>query len=55
MTNIIEIREEKLITETHDFIGSLGGSLGMFFGFAIISWIFTGIDKIFEKLTWLSM
>ena len=51
MTNIIEIREEKLITETHDFIGSLGGSLGMFFGFAIISWIFTGIDKIFEKLT----
>ena len=48
----MEIRAEKLITETHDFIGSLGGSLGMFFGFAIISWIFVGIDKIFEKLTW---
>ena len=55
INNLTEIREEILITETHDFIGSLGGSLGMFFGFAIISWIFTGIDKIFEKLTRLSM
>ena len=42
------IEEEKIITETHDFIGSLGGSLGMFFGFSLISWIFTWIDKIFE-------
>ena len=44
----LEVREEKRITEPHDFIGSLGGSLGMFFGFSIISWIFAGIDKIFE-------
>ena len=48
-SNRMEIREEKLITEIHDFIGSLGGSLGMFFGFSIISWIALGIDKIFER------
>ena len=46
--NRIQIREEKLITEIHDFIGSLGGSLGMFFGFSIISWIAFGIDNIFQ-------
>ena len=48
-SNRMEIREEKLITEIHDFIGSLGGSLGMFFGFSIISWIALGIDKIFQR------
>lgn len=47
--NKMEIREEKLVTQTHDLIGSLGGSLGMFFGFSIISWMFAGINKIFER------
>ena len=49
LNNQMEVREEKLITEIHDFIGSLGGSLGMFFGFSIISWIALGIDKIFQR------
>ena len=48
-SNRIQIREEKLINEIHDFIGSLGGSLGMFFGFSIISWIAFGVDNIFER------
>ena len=48
-SNRMEISEEKLITEIHDFIGSLGGSLGMFFGFSIISCIALGIDKIFQR------
>ena len=44
-----EIREETEIVTTPDLIGSVGGSLGMFFGFTIAP----NIDIIIEKgKTW---
>ena len=49
-SNRMEIREEKLITKMHDFIGSLGGSLGMFFGFSISTYILYLLDKFFIKI-----
>ena len=48
-SNRMEIREEKLITEMHDFIGSLGGSLGMFFGFSISASAFYLMEKCIMK------
>ena len=47
-TNVLNFREETYITETHNFIGSLGGSLGMFFGFSVSSWTLYFINKLFQ-------
>ena len=44
-----EIREEIRVITTSSFIGSIGGSLGMFFGFSILSYALYFIDKCFEK------
>ena len=41
----IDIKEEVSLLTTEDFIGSIGGSLGMFFGFSISALLFLCIDK----------
>ena len=43
-----EIQEEVPLLTTQDFIGSIGGSLGMFFGFSFSATFFFCIDKLFK-------
>ena len=44
-----EIREEIKVITTSNFIGSIGGSLGMFFGFSISTYALYFIDKCFDN------
>ena len=44
-----ELKEEIEVLSTADFIGSIGGSLGMFFGFSIITTCTYLLKKIFDK------
>ena len=48
-----EVKEEVQIITLQSFIGNLGGSLGMFFGFSLSGWLsvlFANlIDKIFPS------
>ena len=46
----VEIREEVDVITMAELIGSLGGSLGMFFGFSIFAYILFLVDKFFAKL-----
>ena len=43
-----EIREEVDVITMPELIGSVGGSLGMFFGFSISSYVLVLIDKLFH-------
>ena len=43
-----EIQEEVPLLTTQDFIGSIGGSLGMFFGFSFSATFFFCIDKVLK-------
>ena len=45
----IDIKEEVSLLTTEDFIGSIGGSLGMFFGFSISALLFLCIDKAINQ------
>ena len=40
-----EVKEEILVITTQDMIGSVGGSLGMFFGFSMYTFVIFLIDK----------
>ena len=43
------IKEEILVISLPDLIGSLGGSLGMFFGFSISAYVFYLLDKLIVR------
>ena len=44
-----KVKEEVKLLTTEDFIGSVGGSLGMFFGFSIYATLFFCIDKTLNR------
>ena len=44
-----EIKEEIFIITTQDMIGSVGGSLGMFFGFSFSAFVLYLIEKIIKR------
>ena len=44
-----EIQEEIALLTMPDLIGSVGGSLGMFFGFSISATLFYFIDKAIKR------
>ena len=46
----VEIREEVYFITIEGLIGSLGGSLGMFFGFSIFAYILYLVDKCIAKV-----
>ena len=46
----IQIQEEVPLLTTEDFIGSIGGSLGMFFGFSMSATLFICLDKVYHQL-----
>ena len=43
-----EVKEEILVITTQEMIGSVGGSLGMFFGFSFSAFVIFLIDKIIK-------
>ena len=45
----VEVRKERYIISTEDFIGSIGGSLGLFLGFSFLTSAYDLIDVVFEK------
>ena len=45
-----EIRQEVDVITTAGLIGSVGGSLGMFFGFSIAAYVLFALDKCISKL-----
>ena len=47
----IKIEEETLMIGTSSYIGSVGGSLGLFMGFSVFTYLSYCIDKFFE-LVW---
>ena len=44
----IKIEEEALMIGTSSYIGSVGGSLGLFLGFSVFTYLSYCIDKLFE-------
>ena len=42
--------EERNIMTTADFIGSVGGSLGLFLGFSFFAYLSNGLDRIFNRI-----
>ena len=44
----IKIEEETLMIGTSSYIGSVGGSLGLFLGFSFFTYLSYGVDKLFE-------
>ena len=49
MTMEKEVQEEVKLLTTEDFIGSVGGSLGMFFGFSIYATFLYCIDQVLNR------
>ena len=49
MTDLHEM-EEKYILSTEDFIGTVGGSLGLFLGFSFLTFATDLIGKVFDCL-----
>ena len=46
----IQIQEVVPLLTTEDFIGSIGGSLGMFFGFSMSATLFICLNKVYHQL-----
>ena len=47
VSDTIELKEEILVVSTGQFIGSIGGSLGLFLGFSFFTYFSGLLDKIF--------
>ena len=50
VTTDLHEMEEKYILSTEDFIGTVGGSLGLFLGFSFITFVTDVIGKVFDCL-----
>ena len=48
ISDLVETREERYILSTLDFIGSIGGSLGLFLGFSFFTQTCDLIDALFD-------
>ena len=48
-TDLYEM-EEKYILSTEDFIGTVGGSLGLFLGFSFLTFVTNVVGKVFDCL-----
>ena len=46
----LTVFEERYIMTTADFIGSVGGSLGLFLGFSFFTYASDALDKVFDRI-----
>ena len=51
ISNRVLVKEERYILSTTDFIGSVGGSLGLFLGFSCFTYTSDLLDKLLNKLS----
>ena len=51
ISNRVLVKEERYIISTTDFIGSVGGSLGLFLGFSCFTYTSELLDKLLNKLS----
>ena len=51
ISNRVLVKEERYILSTTDFIGSVGGSLGLFLGFSCFTYTSELLDKLLNKLS----
>ena len=51
ISNRVLVKEERSIISTTDFIGSVGGSLGLFLGFSCFTNTLELLDKLLNKLS----
>ena len=49
-SNQLERKTEEYVMDSKDFLGSVGGSLGLFLGFSLFSYLSIFMDSIFEKI-----
>ena len=49
-SNQLEMKTEAFVMDIRDFLGSVGGSLGLFLGFSLFSYLSFLLDKVFEKI-----
>ena len=52
-SSTLEVKKEILVLDASTFIGSIGGSLGLFLGFSIFSYLSGLIDWIVTKITFM--
>ena len=53
MNNIRKIEKEALVYDTHDVIGAIGGSLGLFLGFSFFDIISKCLDNLISLANYL--
>ena len=49
-SSLATVKEEMLITSIEDLIASIGGSLGLFVGFSIFSYISAALEAVFREI-----
>ena len=49
-SNQLERKTEEYVMDYKDFLGSAGGSLGLFLGFSFFSYLSIFMDSIFDKI-----
>ena len=49
-SNQLERKTEEYVMDSKDFLGSVGGSLGLFLGFSLFSYLSIFMDSVFEKI-----
>ena len=49
----IDVNDEVLIQEPYDFIGTVGGSLGLFIGFSYTGFMQVAFEAFFKAYQWL--
>ena len=48
----VEVKRERYTITTQDFIGSVGGSLGLFMGFSFFAYTNAFLEKLFQNLAY---
>ena len=49
-TDLLEIKTEANVVSLRDFVGSVGGSLGLFLGFSLFTYLSLFLDTLFQRI-----
>ena len=50
-SNQLEMKTEAPVMDIRDFLGSVGGSLGLFLGFSLFTYLSLLLDTFFHKIS----